>query len=144
MAGCGGKAEKEVPGIDLATVPACIYTNPEIACVGLSADDAKAAGRAVKTGKFSVSSLAKSLIENQERSFIKVVFDAETDVILGAQLMCARATDLVSELATAIVNKLTIHQLGTVIRPHPTFTEAVTEAVEDAEGNAIHIAPKRK
>lgn len=132
------------PGIDLNTVPSCIYTNPEIASVGISADDAKAAGREVKTGKFSVSSLAKSMIENQERSFIKVVFDAETDVILGAQLMCARATDLVSELATAIVNKLTIHQLASVIRPHPTFTEAVTEAVEDAEGCAIHIAPKRR
>ena len=58
--------------------------------------------------------------------------------------MCSRATDLVSEFSTAIVNKLTIGQLAAVIRPHPTFTEAVTEAVEDAEGHAIHIAPKRR
>jgi dihydrolipoamide dehydrogenase len=49
-----------------------------------------------------------------------------------------------SELSTAIVNRLTISQLVSVIRPHPTFTEGVTEAIEDAEGNAIHIAPRRK
>lgn len=132
------------PGINLSVIPSCIYTDPEIASVGISADEAKAAGMAVKTGKFSVSSLAKSVIEAKDRSFIKLVFCAETDVLVGAQLMCARATDLVSELSSAIANKLTAEALCAVIRPHPTFTEAITEAVEDALGNAIHIAPKRK
>lgn len=136
---CGQK-----PGIDLNTVPSCIYTDPEIAAVGLDAAAAKARGIAVKTGKFSMTGNGKSIIEKQERGFIKVIFDAESEVILGAQLMCARATDLVSELATAIVNQLTIHQLAAVIRPHPTFTEGVTEAVKDALGRAVHIAPKRK
>lgn len=134
----------QTPGIGLHTVPSCIYTDPEIAAVGLDAAAAKARGITVKTGKFSMSGNGKSIIENQERGFIKVIFDAESEVILGAQLMCARATDLVSELATAIVNQLTIHQLAAVIRPHPTFTEGVTEAVEDALGMAVHIAPKRK
>ena len=68
----------------------------------------------------------------------------ETDVILGAQLMCARATDLISEFSQAIVNQLTVRQMRQVIRPHPTFTEAVTEALEDLEGHAIHVAPKRR
>lgn len=132
------------PTVRLDVVPSCIYTNPEIAVVGISADDAKAQGRAVKTGKFILSANGKSLIENQDRGFVKLVFDAETDVILGAQLMCARATDLVSELSTAIVNKLTATQLAAVIRPHPTFTEAVTEAVEDTGDGAIHSMPRRR
>lgn len=134
----------KTPEIDLTTVPSCVYTDPEIASVGLDAAMAKEKGIAVKTGKFSMAGNGKSIIECQERGFIKLVFDAETEVILGAQLMCARATDLISELSVAIVNKLTITELSAVIRPHPTFTEGVTEAVEDAKGTAIHIAPKRK
>ena len=64
--------------------------------------------------------------------------------ILGAQLMCSRATDIVAELATAIVNGLTCAQLAGVIRPHPTFCEGVTEAVEDVHAMAIHLAPKKR
>ena len=131
------------PQVNLMVVPSCIYTDPEIACVGLTADQAKAKGLAVKTGKFNMTSLGRSVIESQERSFAKLVFDAETEVLLGAQLMCARATDLIGEFATAIVNRLTIKQLGSVIRPHPSFTEGIAEAVEDVEGKAIHIAPRR-
>ncbi|CDA78788.1 dihydrolipoyl dehydrogenase [Clostridium sp. CAG:242] len=58
--------------------------------------------------------------------------------------MCSRATDLVSEFSTAIVNGLTVSQLASVIRPHPTFCEAITEAVEDVHGMAIHLAPKKR
>jgi dihydrolipoamide dehydrogenase len=132
------------PIVNLTTVPSCIYTSPEIASVGITADEAKDKGISVKTGKYTMSQNAKTVIEKQERSFIKLVFDAETETILGAQLMCARASDLVSELSTAIANQLTVHQLASVIRPHPTFTEAITEAVENCEGRAIHIMPKRK
>ncbi|HEX3040421.1 MAG TPA: dihydrolipoyl dehydrogenase, partial [Caproiciproducens sp.] len=62
--------------------------------------------------------------------------------LLGAQLMCARATDLIGELATAVANGLTQEQLASVIRPHPTFCEGITEAAEDAEGTAVHILPR--
>lgn len=132
------------PVVDLSAVPSCIYTDPEIASVGLTEKEAKGEGIAVKIGKFGMSGNGKSIIEMQDRGFVKLIFDAKTDVLLGAQLMCARATDLISELSTAIINKLTIHQLSSVIRPHPTFTEAITEAVEDAEGRATHIVPKKK
>jgi dihydrolipoamide dehydrogenase len=130
--------------MNMAVIPSCVYTNPEIACVGLTAEEAKARGIAVKSGKYVMSANAKSLITQQERGFIKVVFDESTDVILGAQLMCARATDLISEFSTAIANGLTYEQLSAVIRPHPTFSEGVTEAVEDAQGTAIHSMPKRR
>lgn len=119
-------------GISLKAVPGCVYTNPEIASVGLTEDEAKAAGIAVIAGKSLMSANGKSVIENQDRGFIKLVFDKETEVLLGAQLMCARATDLISELTTALVNGLTRAQLAAVIRPHPTFSEAVTQAAEAA------------
>ena len=134
----------EKPPIDLSIIPSCVYTSPEIASVGITAEQAKAQGIEIKTGKYALTGNGKTIIEQKERSFIKLVFDAQTEVLLGAQLMCARASDLVSELSSAVVNKLTEKQLASVIRPHPTFTEAVTEAVEDSEGRAIHIMPKPK
>ncbi|MBP8641296.1 MAG: FAD-dependent oxidoreductase, partial [Oscillospiraceae bacterium] len=132
------------PPVELSVVPSCIFTSPEIASVGITAEQAKTNGIEVKTGKYAMSGNGKTIIEQQERSFIKLTFDAKTEVLLGAQLMCARASDIVSELSSAIVNKLTLHQLGAVIRPHPTFSEAVTEAVEDSEGRSIHMQPKKK
>ena len=130
--------------VNIAVIPACVYTSPEIACVGLTAEEAKSKGIAVKTGKFLMAANAKTIITQQERGFIKLVFEEKTDVILGAQLMCARATDLISELSTAIANGLTSKQLSEVIRPHPTFSEGITEAVEDAHGTAIHVLPRTR
>lgn len=118
------------PLVDLDLVPSCIYTSPEIASVGLTADEAKAAGQAVKVGKAIMSANGKTLIAGGERGLIKVVADAETGVILGAQLMCERATDMLSQFTEAAANGLTARQLAKVMRPHPTFDEAVTGAVE--------------
>ena len=132
------------PPIDLRYVPGCIYTDPEIASVGITEAEAKQQGIPVKKGKFLMTGNGRSLIDEQERGFIKVLAHQETDVILGAQLMCSRATDIVAELATAIVNGLTCAQLAGVIRPHPTFCEGVTEAVEDVHAMAIHLAPKKR
>jgi dihydrolipoamide dehydrogenase len=125
-------------------VPSCIYTTPEIASVGITADEAKKAGREVVTGKYVMSGNAKTIIEQQERGFVKVVFDKETDVLLGAQLMCARATDLISELITAVSLGLTRQQLARTMRPHPTFCEGITEAVEAAGGHGIHSMPSKR
>ena len=130
--------------VNFALVPSCVYTTPEIASVGITADDAKKAGREVVIGKYSMNGNAKTIIEQQDRGFIKAVFDKESDVILGAQLMCARATDLIGELVTAVSLGLTRQQLGKTMRPHPTFCEGITEAVEAADGQGIHIMPSRR
>ena len=132
------------PSICLTAVPGCVYTDPEIATVGLTEEECKEKGIAVHKGKYIMSGNGKSIIEQADRGFIKLLFDEKTDVLLGAHLMCCRATDLISELSTAIVNKLTSKELSSVIRPHPTFTESVTEAVESAHGMAIHLAPAKK
>lgn len=134
-------AGKPAP-LDLSVIPACVYTDPEIATVGLTAAEAQAKGIVVRTGKFLTAANGKSQITRQERGFIKVVFDRDTDVILGAQLMCGRATDLINELAAAVSCGLTRSRLAAIIRPHPTFGEGVTEALEDVEGMAVHAVPR--
>ena len=129
--------------VHLELVPSCIYTDPEIAQVGMTEAQAAEQGIEVKVGKFMMAGNGKTIIEMADRGFIKVIFDAKTDVVLGCVMMCCRATDMLSELTTAIANKLTLEQLASVIRPHPTFNEGVTEAIEAAEGMSIHTAPKR-
>lgn len=134
----------ETPSVCLDYVPNCIYTDPEIASVGLSESAAAEKNIPVRIGKYMMMGNGKTVIENGERGFIKLLFDAQSGVILGAQLMCERATDMIAELATAIVNRLTAEELIRVIRPHPTFCEAVTEAAEDAYGKSIHGVPTKK
>lgn len=136
-------ANKET-SINLSAVPGCVYTDPEIASVGLTEEEAKEKDIEVKVGKFIMSANGKSLITQEERGFIKVVVDANTDVVLGAAMMCARATDMVGEFVTAVANKLTAHDLIRGMRAHPTYNEGIGEALEDAMGEAIHIAPKRR
>ena len=103
----------------------------------------KEMGIKVKVAKAMTSSNGKSLIANQDRGFVKIVYDEENDRIIGAQLMCARATDMINEFSTAIVNKLSKKQMQAVIRPHPTFGEMVTEAVDELDSMAIHIAHRK-
>ncbi len=134
----------EQPSVNYQLVPSCVYTTPEIASVGITADEAKKAGREVITGKYVMNGNAKTVIEQQDRGFIKVVFDKETEALVGAQLMCARATDLIGELTTAVSLGLTREQLAHTMRPHPTFCEGITEAVEAAAGHSIHTAPSRR
>ncbi len=129
--------------IDLENIPACVYTSPEIACVGLSETQAKERDMKVRVGKYSLAGNGKSVITNQDRSFIKIVVDGQ-DRMVGAQLMCGRATDIVGELTVAIAQGLTIGQMASVVRPHPTFDEAVGEAVESLLGGAIHAMPKKR
>ena len=132
------------PSQDVTVVPSCVYTSPEIACVGITEDEAKEQGIPVKTAKYIMSANGKSLITREERGFIKVVAEEETGVILGAQMMCARATDMIGEFATAVACRLTAAQLSRAMRAHPTYNEGVGEALEELEGGAIHVMPKKK
>jgi len=140
VAGMMGKQ----PEKNLAYVPSCLYTNPEIAWVGLSAEEAKKQGFEVKTSKYLMSGNGKSLLERQERGFIKLVVDAKSETLLGAQLMCGRATELIAGMASAIACACQVGDLASVIYPHPSFSEGLGEALEDLFGRAVHVAPKRK
>lgn len=121
--------------VNLSVIPSCVYTDPEIASIGLSADEAKAAGLSVTTGKYIMSVNGKSVLSKQERGFIKLVAENDTGKLLGAQLMCARATDMIGELGLAITKGMTAKDLSAVVMAHPTFAEGIAEAAADlAEG----------
>jgi dihydrolipoamide dehydrogenase len=131
------------PEFDLSLIPNCIYTEPEIATVGLTADAAKKQGISAKASKYLMSGHGKSMLEGHDRGFVKLVFNTETEELIGAQLMCGRATDMIGELTAAIEAKRTAAQLSAVIHPHPSFSEGIGEAVENFFGRAIHMAPSR-
>ena len=126
---CVEKLYGAEPTVDLSVVPGCVYTRPEIASVGLSEQGAKAAGIAVKTGKGLTSANARSVIAGADRGFLKLVARADTGAIIGAHLMCDRATDMISELSQAIADTRTAQDLLHIIRPHPTFEEALHDAL---------------
>ena len=98
----------------------------------------------IVVSKDSETANGKSLISREERGFVKILAAEESGVILGAQMMCARATDMIGELATAVANGLTAKQLLRGMRAHPTYNEGVGEALEELEGGAVHVVPRRK
>lgn len=118
------------PETRLDLIPGCIYCRPEIATVGLTEAEAKEAGISVKTGKCVMGANARTMIAGTGRSFMKIVADADSGKLIGAQLMCENATDMISQLTEAIANGLTAHDLLKGMRPHPTYEEALTEALQ--------------
>ena len=118
------------PSVDVSVVPGCVYCNPEIATVGMTDQEAKEAGIPAKAAKAVMFSNARTIIDDSERSFIKLVARTDNHQLIGAQLMCQRSTDMISELAQSIANRLTVEQLLQAMRPHPTFEEAITDCLE--------------
>ena len=114
--------------INMGTVPSCIYTDPEIAVVGLTADEAKEAGIEVITKKYPMSANGKTIIAGLDRGFVKLVAKADDHKIIGAHLLCGRASDLIGELAVAIGRGMMLEEVANIIHPHPSFAEAIMEA----------------
>ena len=116
---------------DLSVVPSCIYCRPEIAVVGLTEAEAKEMGIPVKVGKHVMFGNAKTVIADPGRCFMKLVAHAETHELVGAQLMCEHASDMIGGVAQALANHLTAEQFCRAMRPHPSFEEAMTAALGD-------------
>lgn len=126
------------------TVPGCIYTQPEIASVGLSEDEAAEQGIEYEVGKYLMAGNSKSIIDGQGRGFIKFLFAKDTGKVLGVHMICGRASDLISEFATAIVKGATHADLLSGMRPHPSYCEGITEALEALHDRSIHTMPRRR
>ena len=109
----------------------------------MTEEEAKSMDIPVVIEKTSTSSNGKSILSNDERGFMKVIFEKDSHAIIGAQMMCSRATDMIGELSTAIANKLTDKDLRKAMRAHPTYNEALVEAVEGAFRDPIHSRSKR-
>lgn len=116
------------PEVDEGLVPGCVYTFPEIAQVGMTEAQAKDAGIEVVRAKSLASANGKCLIEGVDVGMAKLVAEKGTGRILGAQLVCPHATDMIAELALAIKGELTAADLVSAIHPHPTVSEMVRDA----------------
>ncbi|MEQ8834846.1 MAG: dihydrolipoyl dehydrogenase [Miltoncostaeaceae bacterium] len=123
--------------IDRTVVPSCIYTHPEIATVGLNADQAKEQGFDVKLGQARFGGSGKALGEGEADGYAQVVMDEKTGLLLGATIMGVHAVEMIHEVGVAISAGLSVHELGDVIHAHPT----VSEMVMDASHQALGIAP---
>jgi len=128
---------------DYHAAPNCIYTDPEIAHVGLGEKEAKEKGIAVKIGRFPFAASGRALTLGQSEGYVKVLADAESGKLLGAHIIGPRATDLIAEAALAVQNGLTMEQLDRTIHAHPTLPESLMEAALAAQGRAIHIPNRR-
>ena len=128
---------------DYHAAPNCIYTDPEIAHVGIGEKEAKERGLSVKIGRFPFAASGRAMTLGQTEGFAKVVADAESGRILGAHIIGPRATDLIAEATLAVQNGLTLEQLDLTIHAHPTLPESLMEAALAAQGRAIHFANRR-
>ena len=125
-------------------VPACIFTEPEIASVGCTPSKAEEKGIETRVGRFMFGGLGKALAMGKGQGFVQLVVDASTDKIVGCQIMSAHASDLIHEVALAIKMGITASDIGRTVHAHPSLAEAVMEAAEAAHDKAIHAAPARK
>lgn len=124
--------------VNYRAVPACVYTDPEVASVGLNEEQARAQGREVRVGRFDMRANGRSLCLGVRDGFAKVVVDASTGEVLGGCILGHDASEMISVLTLAISAKLGADVLAGMIFPHPTVSEAVQEACADALGRSIH------
>ncbi|MDR2653342.1 MAG: dihydrolipoyl dehydrogenase [Prevotellaceae bacterium] len=132
-------AKKDVKPVNYKNIPACIYTSPEIASAGLTEKQAIASGYQIKTGKFPFTASGKATATGERDGFIKLVFDAETDSLIGAHCIGANVTEIIAGLVTAINLGAKSQDIIKSIHPHPTISEAIMEAAAAAYGESVNI-----
>jgi len=127
---------------DYRGVAWAIFTDPEIASVGLTEVQAKEKGHDPIVGRFPFTALGRALLAGESEGFVKIVADKESELVLGVHIIGSEASDLISEAALAVEMGATLEDIGFTIHPHPTLPEAIMEAAEAAKGKAIHIVQK--
>ena len=129
---------------DARVVPSVAYTDPEIAWVGVTEDEAKKSGAKIGVAKFPWAASGRAIANAREEGFTKVLFDAQTHRVVGGGIVGTGAGDLISELALAIEMGADATDVGRTIHPHPTLSESVGMAAELFEGVCTDLPPARK
>ena len=124
--------------MDYKSVPNCVYTQPEVAAVGLTQSEAEAQGYEVTVGKFHFRPLGKAMATGEQEGFVKVVCEKKYGEVLGLHMIGAHVTDMIHEGVVALKLEATLDYMVETIHAHPTMSEAVLEAFEDAAGHSIH------
>ncbi len=125
--------------IDYNNIPSCTYCSPEVASVGYTEPAAKAAGYALKVGKFPFTASGKAKAAGAAQGFVKVIFDAKYGEFLGAHLIGANVTEMIAEVVAARKLETTGHEIIKTVHPHPTMSEAIMEAAAAAYDEVIHL-----
>jgi dihydrolipoamide dehydrogenase len=125
--------------VRMEQMPRVTFCRPQIASVGLSEEEAKAAGRDVKTGSFPFRALGKATIVGEIDGFAKFVADADTGLLLGTHIIGPHAGDLIAEPTFAQVVEATAAEIGMTVHAHPTLPEVLPEAALAVDGAPIHI-----
>jgi dihydrolipoamide dehydrogenase len=129
----------DIHPLDYGNIPACTYTTPEIASCGLTEQAAKEAGYEIKVGKFPFTASGKASAAGAKDGFVKLIFDAAYGELLGAHMIGANVTEMISEIVVARKLETTAHEIIKSVHPHPTMSEAIMEAAAAAYGEVIHI-----
>ena len=129
---------------DALVIPSVAYTDPEIAWVGLTEDEAKKAGTKVGVAKFPWAASGRAIANARDEGFTKLLFDAETHRVVGGGIVGVGAGDLISELALAVEMGADATDIGSTIHPHPTTSESVGMAAEAFEGVCTDLPPQKK
>ena len=129
---------------DAKVIPSVAYTDPEIAWVGLTEDEARKTGRAITKGVFPWSASGRAIANGRDEGFTKLIFDAETHRIVGGGIVGTHAGDMIGEVALAIEMGADAVDIGKTIHPHPTLGESIGLAAEAAEGHCTDLPPPRK
>ena len=124
---------------DVRCIPAVIFSDPEVATAGISAEEATAKGRKVKVGKFPFVALGRAIANADTDGFVKVVIDADSHEVLGIHVVGNGASDVIAEAALAIEMGALAEDISLTIHAHPTLPEAIMEAAKASLGEAIHI-----
>jgi dihydrolipoamide dehydrogenase len=132
-------AGHDAPEINLRNVPACTYCQPQVASVGLNEEAARQAGRNIRVGRFPFMASGKAVAIGEREGLVKVIFDADSDELLGAHILGSEATDLIAEVGIARTLETTHYEILKTVHAHPTLSEAIMEAVGSAYGEAIHV-----
>ena len=125
--------------MDVRTIPAVIFSDPEIASAGITADEAEKKGHKVKIGKFPFVALGRAIANADTDGFVKVVIDADSKEVLGIHVVGNGASDIIAEAALAIEMGALADDISLTIHAHPTLPEAIMEAAKASLGEAIHI-----
>lgn len=126
-------------GVNYHNIPGCTYCQPQVASVGFTERAALEAGRSLRIGRFPFTASGKALAVGESEGLVKVIFDADTDELLGAHIIGADATELIAEVGIARTLETTHYELLKTVHAHPTLSEAIMEAVGNAYDEAIHI-----
>ena len=124
--------------IDYKNIPSCTYCQPQVASLGLNEFSAKELGHNIKVGRFDFKASGKALASGDPTGFVKIIFDEEYGELLGCHIIGHEATELIAELGIAKALETTWQEIAMTMHAHPTLSEAVMEAAQDAFGQSIH------